>query len=119
MSRILLNVTHGRDIPDRPSAALTLATAAIAAEHETVVSLSIDGVYLAQEGYSEAIHVPPFDRLKDLIDVFLEGGGKLWVCKKCMKQRSISPENLIPGSEPASATTVIEFIAQGASVLSF
>ncbi|NJN65457.1 MAG: sulfur reduction protein DsrE [Chloroflexaceae bacterium] len=119
MSRILLNVSHGIDIPDRPSAAFTLATAAIAAEHETVVSLTIEGVYLAQKGYSDAIHAPPFERLKDLMDLFLEGGGKLWVCQKCMKRRSISPDSLIPGSEVVSATRVIEFVAPGISVLSF
>lgn len=119
MAKILLNVTHAREVPDRPSAAFTLATSAIAAEHETVVSLSIEAVYLAQKGYSETIHVPPFDKLSDLIEVFLEGGGKIWVCKKCMKQRAISPDDLLPGVEQASATGVIEFMAQGASTLSF
>jgi len=119
MARILLSVTHSKDIPDRPSAAFTLAAAAIAAEHETVVSLSIDGVYLAQKGYSDDIHAPPFDRLKDLIDLFVEGGGKLWVCKKCINQRSIAPDSLIAGAEVVGATRVIEFMAQGASTLSF
>lgn len=119
MARILLSVTHAKDIPDRPSAAFTMAAAAIAAGHETIVSLSIDGVYLAQKGYSDAIHVPAFDRLNDLIEVFLEGGGKIWVCKKCIQQRSIAPDNLLSGAEIVGASSVIEFMAQGASVLSF
>lgn len=119
MAKVLLNVTHGKDIPDRPSAAFTMATAAVASGHETVVLLSIDAVYLAKYGYSDEIHIPPFDKLQDLIDLFIEDGGRLWVCKKCMVRRSIEPDTLIAGAEPVSATRVIEFIADGASTLSF
>jgi hypothetical protein len=50
---------------------------------------------------------------------FLDDGGQLWACGTCPKPRGIGDADLIPGAKIVTADNPVEYIASGASTLSF
>jgi hypothetical protein len=80
---------------------------------------ALDPVELATCGYADGIHKEGFAPLKDVIRQFLDNGGQLWACGACTKPRGIDEADLIPGAKIVTAANVVEFMAAGASPLSF
>jgi predicted peroxiredoxin len=74
--KIVFVATHGADDPERASYPLMLANAAQSMDVEAVVVLQSDGVFLAKKGYADNITVPGFTPLKQLIDNYVNNGGK-------------------------------------------
>jgi predicted peroxiredoxin len=109
-----VSITNCRMDGDRATVGFVVANAALGSELETVVFLSTDGVWAAVKGEAEKINEDaPFAPLKDLVDKFLAGGGKLLVCAPCLKKRGISEDMLIDGAEPAGGATLVEWLSEG------
>src|SRR5512139_350080 len=91
-------INHCREDGDRATVAFVVANAALGSEKDTMVFLSTDGVWAAVKGEAEKINEgAPFASLKELMDKFVNGGGKILVCTPCIKKRGIGEEMLIPG----------------------
>jgi uncharacterized protein involved in oxidation of intracellular sulfur len=101
--KIIYITTHAGEDPERASLPLVLANAAQAMEVDALVVLQGTGVYLAKKGYVEHVHAAGLAPLKELLDNFVEAGGKLLVCVPCMQQRNINESDLIEGAEPTAA----------------
>lgn len=119
MKRFVVSLTYAKDNPDRATVAFVVASAAIGSDQETVVFLSIDGVRLSQKGYAETIHEEGFAALADLIKNYTEAGGLIYVCSPCFKKRKLDESNLIPGAVIVGGAKLVEFMAQGASSISY
>jgi uncharacterized protein len=119
MAKILVNATHGNEDPERATLPFVVGNVAATADQEAVVLLTIEGVRLATCGYADGIHKEGFAPLKDVIRQFLDNGGQLWACGACTKPRGIGEADLIPGAKIVTAANVVEFMAAGASPLSF
>ena len=119
MAKILVNATHGKEDAERATLPFVVGNVSATADQETVVLLTIDGVRLATYGYADDIHKEGFAPLKDVIRQFLDNGGQLWACGACTKPRGIGEADLIPGAKVVTATNVVEYMASGASTLSF
>jgi hypothetical protein len=50
---------------------------------------------------------------------FIDKGGQIWACGACTNPRGITPEDMIEGARIVTAANVVEFMAAGASTLSF
>jgi predicted peroxiredoxin len=86
----------------------------LGSELDTVVFLSSDGVWAAVKGEAEKINEDaPFLPLKDLVDKFLAGGGKLLVCSPCLKKRNVTEDMLVDGAKPAGGATLVEWLSEG------
>lgn len=57
--------------------------------------------------------------LKELMNIFLENGGKLLLCTPCVKERGIAENELIEGSTLISAGTVITESLSAKAVLTY
>ncbi|HEX4933791.1 MAG TPA: DsrE family protein [Gemmatimonadaceae bacterium] len=112
MGRFLAQATHGRDDPERATLPFVVANVAASAEQETIVLLTIEGVWLATKGYADDIHHPGMQPLREVITSFLESGGEIWACGACTKPRGITDDDLIEGARIISAA---EFVAELAS----
>ena len=55
MAKLLLHATHGKDDPERATLPFVVANVAASADQETVVLLTIDGVWLATKGYADGV----------------------------------------------------------------
>ena len=109
-----VSITNCRKDTDKVTVGFVVANAAVGSELDTVVFLSADGVWAAVKGEAEKINEDaPFAPLKELVDKFLAGGGKLLVCSPCLKKRGVSEDMLIEGAKPAGGATLVEWLSEG------
>jgi len=117
MARIMSHGTHGKEDPERATLPFILGNVAATADQQAAVLLTIDGVWLATEGYANDIQKEGFQPLRELIASFVENGGEIWACGACTKPRGISEEDLIAGARIVTAAFVVEQLAAGAATL--
>ena len=110
-------VTHAGEDPERATFPFMLATAAQAMEVEAVVALQGVSVFLAKKGYLEHVAAAGLPALKDLVNNFLEAGGKLLICTPCIKDRNIDESDLIEGSELIAAARLNQEILSANATL--
>lgn len=119
MGKIMIHNTHGKEDLERATLAFIVANAALTAGQESTVLLTIDGVWLAQRGYTDGLQAEGFSPIGETISSFISNGGLVWVCGVCIKPRDISPEDLIEGAQIVGAAMAIEAMVNGAQTLSF
>lgn len=119
MAKILVNATHGKDDVERAILPFVLGKVSASADQDTVVLLTVEGVRMATYGYTDDMHKDGFPPAKDVIRQYLDSGGQLWACGACTKPRGITEADLIPQAKIVTADNVVEFMASGASTLSF
>lgn len=118
-SKILVNATHGKEDPERATLAFIVGNVAANADQEAVVLLTIEGVCLATHGYADDICKEGFPPLREVLTSFVANGGQIWACGTCAKPRGITETDLIEGARIVTAAHVVEYMAAGASTLSF
>jgi uncharacterized protein len=119
MAKLLINCTHGEDDPERATLAFVVGNVAASAEQQTIVLLTIDGVWLATRGCAGRIHKEGFQPLADVMRSFLDNGGQIWACGAYTKPRGISEADLIDGARIVTAASAVEQLVGGAASLSF
>ena len=113
-------IANSRKDPDKVTVGFVVANAALGSEKETMVFLSTDGVWAAVKGEAEKLAVgEPFAPLKDLMEKFVKGGGRILVCTPCLKFRGISTDQLIEGASAAGGAALVEFLSDGAGSVSY
>lgn len=117
--RFCVSLTNAKNDPDRATVAFVVANAAVASEKETLVFLSIEGVRLAVQGGADGVHEAGFSPLKDLMDGFVKGGGKLYVCSPCFKKRGLDEARLIPGATIVGGAKLVEFLSGGSPCITY
>jgi len=110
-------VTHAGEDPERATFPFMLATAAQAMEIEVVVALQGVSVFLAKKGYVEHVMAAGLPALKDLVNTFLESGGKLLICTPCVRDRNIEESDLIEGAELIAAARLNQEILSANATL--
>jgi len=119
MPRVLINCTHGREDPERATLPFIVGNVAASADQEAVVLLTVEGVRNATKGYADTICKEGFQPLKEVMQSFVSNGGQIWACGACAKPRGITEGDLVSGAKMVSAASVVEWLASGASSLSF
>jgi predicted peroxiredoxin len=115
----MVHNTHGSDHVERASLAFVVANTAISSEQEATVLLTIEGVWVATNGYADGLQADGFAPLSELITKFVDAGGRIWACGSCTKPRKITEQMLIPGAQIIGAATAVEAMVNGAHVLTF
>jgi predicted peroxiredoxin len=119
MAKILVNCTNGKEDPERAILPFIVGNVAATADQEAVVLLTIDGVWNATSGYAEKVQQEGFQPLKEVMQSFIDNGGQVWACGACTNPRGITQDDLVPGAKIVTAANVVEYMASGASTLSF
>ena len=119
MPKLLIHCTHGQEDPERATLAFIVGNVAASADQEVVVLLTIEWVWLATQGYANAIHKEGFPPLGDVLPSFVENGGQIWACGTCTKPRGITEAHLLDGAKIVTAANVVEVLTQGAATLDF
>lgn len=115
--KIMYIATHGAEDPERASLPFVLANAALVMEVEAVVALQGASVFLAKKGMLEHVHSAGFAPLKELVDSFLELGGRLLVCVPCIQERKIDVADLIDKAAPTAGGALTEEILSANATL--
>ncbi|OQY50353.1 MAG: multidrug transporter [Desulfobacteraceae bacterium 4572_87] len=109
--------TYGVENPERASLPFVLANAALVMEVDALVALQGPAVFLAKKGMLEHVHASGFAPLKNLVDSFLEQGGRLVVCVPCIQERKIAEEELIEKAVPMAGGSLTEEILSANATL--
>jgi uncharacterized protein len=117
--KFCVNLTRSKDDPDRATVGFVIANAALGSEKDTLVFLSTEGVRLAESGFADDIHESGFAPLAELMKMFIDSGGKLYVCSPCFKKRGLSEERLISGATIVGGAKLVEFLSDGSPCVSF
>lgn len=116
--KLLFMCTHGPENPELATIPFVMATAAQASDVEVVLGFQANGVMLVRKGSAEHVLAAGFPPLKELMDIYVENGGKLLVCGPCVKSRQINPEEeFIPGAMVVNAATFVKECTEAKNVL--
>lgn len=97
--RLVVFCTRGKDDSEKANLAFVIATTAQAVEADIKVFLATDGIFLATKGYVDDIHISGHPPLKELIDLYVSEGGRIYLCTPCVVRRGITAAHLIAGAE--------------------
>jgi sulfur relay protein TusB/DsrH len=92
-----------------------IALTAVLDEVDVSVVLMEDGVYAALTGQETTQFIKTVQVLQD----FLEAGGKLLVCGLCLKERGIPKENVIEGAEIIDIHKLVKTMTDGDQTVFF
>lgn len=118
-SRLVVSITNARNNPDSATVGFVIANAALAAGKEAFIWLSLEGVFLAQQGYADGIHAEGFKPLSELITSFGDNGGHIVVCTPCFKNRHLDESKLVKNAALAGGARLVELLSQDASCISY
>jgi predicted peroxiredoxin len=117
--KFCVNLSQSKTDTDKATVAFVIANAAVGCDKDTMVFLSTEGVRLAEKGYADDMHEDGFSPLMELIESFLEAGGKVYVCSPCFKKRGLEEQNLVPGMTIVGGAKLIEFLSDNSPSVSF
>lgn len=115
--KLIILVTHGPEDPEMATIPFVMATAAQASNVEVLMGFQSNGAWLIMKGIAERVQAHEFPPLKDLMDAFLEEGGKMYVCGPCVKSRKIAAEDFVEGATVVNAATFVAEITAATSTL--
>ncbi len=116
--KLILMCTHGPEDPERATIPFVMATAAQASDVETLIGFQASGVMLVRNGCAEHVFAAGFPPLKDLMDAFVEAGGKMYVCGPCVQSRKLDPaKDFVAGAQVVNAATFVKEVTEATNVL--
>jgi predicted peroxiredoxin len=118
MGKFMAHATHGREDPERATLPFIAANVAASADQETIVLLTIEGVWLATKGYADDVHHEGMPPLREVLDSLLASGGQIWACGACTKPRGITDDDLIDGARIISAADFVAEMVSGTPLFS-
>jgi len=104
----LITLTQFGEDTDAVATPLALANAAQAAGEEVLLWLTMDGVELAKIGKAETLIPKSFAPVSDLLNSFIDNGGRVGICPPCGKTHDLNNENMISNSEWMGAVALLE-----------
>ena len=102
---ILTNVSENADKAALP---LVLANAALSSDKDALIWLTLDGVNLAKNGKADEVHPESFAPVKELLDAFIENGGRIGVCPPCAATHDLTEDNKIASAEWMGGVALLE-----------
>ena len=105
---LLIHCSHGKEDAERAILPFIVANVAVTADQQATIFLTVEGVWLATEGYADDVIKEGFTPLKEIMQSFISNGGKIWACGACTKPRGITQDNLIDGAQIVTAANLVE-----------
>ena len=117
--KLAVVVSRGLD-DERATVAFTIANTGIASGQQVTMFMVSAAVDVMRKGAADNVRMNPFDPpLKELIENFQSGGGRILVCPPCAKVRGYNDEDFIDGVQVVGSPALHAQILDGASTLSF
>ncbi len=116
--KYLFSVTHYDGDADRVAAPLVLANSALALGADVLLWLSVDGARLGRKGAADSLVPKSFPPVAELLNTFIENGGRIGVCPPCGKTHGVTDENMVDNASWVGAAAMLA-AAQERQVHSF
>lgn len=105
--KLFIMVTSGPENPEMCTIPFVMATTAQASDVDVVMGFQGNGSMLMIKRMADHVSAQGFPGLSELIDMYTEAGGKMYVCGTCVGSRQIKDEELIEGATIAGAATFV------------
>ncbi|MGA8864560.1 MAG: DsrE family protein [Gallionella sp.] len=116
--RLVFMVTQGPENPELATIPFVMATTAQASDVDVLMGFQGNGVMLTIKSMVDHVWAAGFPPLKDLMKIYTEAGGKLYVCGPCVGSRKIMQQDMVEGATIVGAATfVAECVAPATNVL--
>jgi len=115
--KLVLMVTHGPENPELATIPFVMATAAQASDVEVLMGFQANGVMLTIKGMADHVVASGFPPFKDLLKIYVESGGKMYVCGPCVGSRKIAQQDMVEGATIVGAATFIAECVTATNVL--
>ena len=110
----------GPEAAERCYGPFVTGTTAQTLDVDVTIFLMMDAVMLMKKGAAEKVKAPGFPPLPELINTFLEAGGKLHVCSNSVEFRGIKKEHLRDSRiEIAGAATMVDDVLKHDRTMTF
>ena len=96
-----------------------LANAGLALDLDVVMALQGPAVYLAMPGMIPHVSDTNTSSPKQMMEVFVESGGRLLVCITCIEERNLKASDLIEQVDPSSGSARSEEILSAKAILTY
>ncbi len=117
--KLAIVVSRGLD-DERATVAFTIANTGIASGQQVTMFMVSAAVDVVRKGAADNVQMNPFDPpMKELIDKFQNGGGRILVCPPCAKVRGYDEDAFIDGVQVVGSPALHAQILDGAATLSF
>ena len=100
--------TFTNEDPDRVATPLVLANSALANGKDVLIWLTMEGVELAKKGAASKLTPKSFAPVNELLDTYIENGGRIGICPPCAKTHGLSDENKIDNAELMGAVAMLD-----------
>ena len=116
--KIVYVLTTGPENPEKLTLPFMLATAGQTIDVEVLIVLQGPAVFIAKKGFAAHIKALGLPALADLLEIFLQNGGKIAACVPCLKERGIAFEDLVEGAGPIAAVELTQhFLSADATLV--
>ena len=93
---------------DRAATPLVLANSALANGKDVLLWLTMEGVELAKQGAAATVNTHSFAPLSELLEAYIENGGRIGVCPPCAKTHGVNDDNIIDTAELMGAVAMLD-----------
>jgi predicted peroxiredoxin len=93
---------------DRVATPLVLANSALANGKDVLIWLTMEGVELAKQGAAETVNSKSFAPVSELLEIYIENGGRIGVCPPCAKTHGVTDNNIIDSAELMGAVAMLD-----------
>ena len=117
--KIIYVTTYGPESPKKAILPFKFANTGLALDLDVVMALQGLAVYLAMPGIIPYVPDTNTSSLKQMLEVFVESGGRLLVCIPCMEERNLKATDLIEHAVPTSGSALTEEILSAKAILTY
>ena len=110
-TNFVATVFDGKGNPEKVTVAFTMALNAVMKGHRSTVILMVEAVGLGGPGAASGMDIgKPFEPVQDLVEKYLEKGGRVAVCGACMVHHGMHAEHMDSRFEVINAPDVIDLL---------
>jgi predicted peroxiredoxin len=117
--KIVYMATKGPENPEMALMPFVHAVGAQTMDVQAVIFLLGNASFIAKRGFAEQVRVGDLPPLGELLNNFLEMGGRLLVCGPCIKSRAIGENELLNGAEVVGAGNLTQEVLSANAVLNY
>ncbi|MDO6461875.1 DsrE family protein [Granulosicoccaceae sp. 1_MG-2023] len=104
-------VFDGKSDPNKVTVTFTMALNALQKGYTATIILMVEAVELGVPEATAGIDIgKPFQPVKDLLEQYLEKGGRIAICGACMLHNGMTADQMAPGYEIISAPDVVDLL---------
>lgn len=107
-AKYLFTVTHYDKDADRVATPLVLANNALAAGGDVLLWLTVDGAELGKKGAADGLMPASFPPVRELLDAFVDNGGRIGICPPCGKTHGVTDDNMVASGVWMGAAAVLD-----------